>query len=96
MGMAQNYADVGPCVHLPGFHFGTGFLSLSHIGHTHHSIKQFPMWHLIMDRGRQRVGLQYHLTWTMLFLRRLLHLGVPFFGISQNGDVPIGFPLTPL
>ena len=24
-------AGVGPCFHLPGFHFGTGFLSHSHI-----------------------------------------------------------------
>ena len=36
MGVAQKnsqrgYAGVGPCFHLPGFHFGTGFLSHSHI-----------------------------------------------------------------
>ena len=27
----RGYASVGPCFHLPGFHFGTGFLSLSHM-----------------------------------------------------------------
>ena len=25
-----DYAGFGPCFHLPGFHFGTGFLSHSH------------------------------------------------------------------
>ena len=28
----RGYAGFGPCFHLPGFHFGTGFLSHSHIG----------------------------------------------------------------
>ena len=27
----RGYADFGPCFHLPGFHFGTGFLSHSHM-----------------------------------------------------------------
>ena len=27
----RGYAGVGPCFHLPGFHFGTGFLSHSHM-----------------------------------------------------------------
>ena len=27
----RGYAGVGPCFHLPGFHFGTGCLSHSHI-----------------------------------------------------------------
>ena len=27
----RGYAGFGPCFHLPGFHFGTGFLSHSHI-----------------------------------------------------------------
>ena len=26
----RGYAGVGPCFHLPGFHFGTGFVSHSH------------------------------------------------------------------
>ena len=28
----RRYAGFGPCFHLPGFHFDTGFLSHSHIG----------------------------------------------------------------
>ena len=28
----EGYAGFGPCFHLAGFQFGTGFLSLSHIG----------------------------------------------------------------
>ena len=27
----RGYAGVGPCFHLPGFHFGTGFLSHRHM-----------------------------------------------------------------
>ena len=27
----RGYAGFGPCFHLPGFHFGTGFLSHSHV-----------------------------------------------------------------
>ena len=27
----RGYAGFGPCFHLPGFHFGTGFLSHSHM-----------------------------------------------------------------
>ena len=27
----RSYAGFGPCFHFPGFHFGTGFLSHSHI-----------------------------------------------------------------
>ena len=27
----RSYAGCGPCFHLPGFHFGTGFFSHSHV-----------------------------------------------------------------
>ena len=27
----RGYAGIGPCFHLPGFRFGTGFLSPSHM-----------------------------------------------------------------
>ena len=38
----RGYASFGSCFHLPGFHFGTGFLS-----HTHMAMAQnhVPKWH---------------------------------------------------
>ena len=35
----RGYADFGPCFHFPGFHFGTGFWSHSHLSSQRKSVR---------------------------------------------------------